>query len=102
MARTHIAMHLRGFTQKDIHRHLDSPFLALTPFDNEHVVVANCSQNRIRAPLAPANRIESLQILRGNRKSVALLAFVTPDFQGAHALFQNRHSFKREACPVAR
>ena len=97
----HVAVHARGFAEKHVHRHIHGALFAVAAFDDQFVVIADAAQHRVRATFTLTERIKRRKLLGRNRDHVAFLAFVAPDFQGAHALFFHGHLRQRKVRTVA-
>ncbi len=98
----YVTVHARGLSKEHVHRHVDRTRFALAPFDDELIVFADAAQNGVRAALALTKGVKRRKLLGRNRDHIALLTFVAPDFQGAHALFFNGHLRQGEVRAVAR
>ena len=86
-----IAVHTRGLTQQDFHRHFDGRRLFFATSHHQRVVFADRTQNSVRATFTLTHGIKRFQAFRSDGDGITFLTFVTPDFERAHTGLFNRH-----------
>ena len=77
--------HLRRLAKQHAHGQIDRFGLEVAVAHFQVVLRLGFAHYRVRAALALTQRVEGIQVFRGYCQYVALLGFVTPDFQRAHA-----------------
>ena len=85
----HVAVHARGLSEKDFHRHVDAVGFGGVR-ELEVRFLGDRAEHREGAAFALAEGREDFELRGIERNHVALLTFVAPDFQGAHARLFNR------------
>ncbi len=82
---THIARHLRRFAQQHVQRHIDRLVIEVAVGERQVLFFRRFANHRIGGALALAKLIKQRQLVRRHRQHIALLRFVAPNFQRAHA-----------------
>ena len=98
----HIAGHFRRFAQQDIQRQVDRLIVEMVIMQREMLFFGSVANDRIRRAFALTQFIEQRQLVSRDRQHIALLGFVTPDFQRAHArlVAKNVAQFELPAAPA--
>ena len=81
----HVAGHLRRFTEQDVERQIDRLVVEMGVAQSQVLLFGRFTDDGIRRALAAAQLVKQRQLIRRNSQHVALLGFVTPDLQRAHA-----------------
>ncbi|AJX21855.1 hypothetical protein BG17_3587 [Burkholderia pseudomallei MSHR491] len=101
----HVAVHPRRLAEQHLHRHVDrirGRARRLAVDELEAALVGRDADDRERAALARADRLEARQIGGRNRQHVALLRLVRPDLARRQARFLERDLAQLEARTLAR
>ena len=85
-------MHLGGFAKQHRHGDIHRGIVELAICHQQVLCLSGLAHHRVRTSLSLADGLKSAQFLWLDRQHVALLRFVTPDFQGRHSGFVIRHS----------
>ena len=101
----HLALHLRRFAEKDVHRHVDvddrRPARAGVGRQRELALLGGNADHGERAALALAHRLQHRQRARLDGEHVALLALVAPDLLRRQAALLDRDRRPVEAAAAA-
>ena len=81
----YIPGHLRRFTEQHVERQIDRLVVEMGVAQSQVLLFGCFTDDGIRRALAAAQLVKQRQLVGRNRQHVALLGFVTPDFQRAHA-----------------
>jgi hypothetical protein len=98
----HVAQHLRRLAQQDFQRHVDRARAILPVFEDQHATVVDLAYHRERAPLAPRDGREVLELRRIDHEHVTLLRLVAPQLHGRHAglVVRNRRHVDHRSAAV--
>ncbi len=98
-----VACHLRRLAEQHVEIHVDGPVAEMRIGDDELPLRRRPADDRARATLARADRLEAVEVGGANRQHVALLRLVAPDLARRHPrLFgRNRAQVERAAGAAA-
>ena len=85
-----VAQHLRRLAEQHVHRHVDRRSLAGPSSSDQPALLGRDADDRVRAALARAHRLEQRQAVGRDGQHVALLALVAPDLLRREAALLER------------
>ena len=91
-AAARLPVHLGWFAKQHRHGDIHRGIVELAICHQQVLCLSGLAHHRVRTSLSLADGLKSAQFLWLDRQHVALLRFVTPDFQGRHSGFVIRHS----------
>ena len=93
----YVTVHLGGLAQQHVQRQIDGVVVKVLVGESQVFLFGGAADDGIRCTLTLAQRLEQRQLLFGHSQYVALLGFVAPDLQRAHARLVVRNGAQVEA-----